>query len=267
MSQLAKLQNDFQAYLIDADKGAAFKSRIVDDIKVGAEKRLGIYYDAYRFRIIEALATAYPKLKIILGDDLFDSTARAYIDQYPSTYRNMRWVGGKMQTHLLETLPQHPIAAEMAAFEWALGLAFDAADASMLTLQDLAEIPPELWADLKFEFHPSVLLLPLKWNVVQVWNVLDKDEAPPGIAKTEEACLIWRAGLNLDSGLNSHFRSLAKTEYAAIQLAMSGACFGVLCEKLQETCSEEEATMLAAQYLSTWLYDGLISSRHSDCSP
>ena len=42
------------------------------------------------------------------------------------------------------TQPQHPIAAEMAAFEWALSLAFDAEDASILSLQDLAEIPQKI---------------------------------------------------------------------------------------------------------------------------
>ena len=120
MSQLAKLQSDFQAYLMDAGKGAAFKNYIVDDEKVGATRRLSIYADAYRLRIIEALANSYPKLKALLGDNLFDVTARSFIDAYPSTYQNMRWVGDKMQTHLIKTLPQHPIAAEMAAFEWAL---------------------------------------------------------------------------------------------------------------------------------------------------
>jgi hypothetical protein len=90
MSHLATLQSEFQAYLVDENKGEAFAQFIVDDATVGAKKRLGIYYDVYRFRIIEALATVYPKLKIILGDDLFDSTARTYLDQYPSTFRNLR---------------------------------------------------------------------------------------------------------------------------------------------------------------------------------
>ena len=80
MSHLAKLQADFQAYLMDDVKGAAFKKQIIDDKKVGVKTRLGIYYDAYRLRIIEALASAYPNLKKLLGDDLFDSTARTYID-------------------------------------------------------------------------------------------------------------------------------------------------------------------------------------------
>ncbi len=253
MSHLAQLQADFQAYLIDDIKGVAFKNRIIDDIKVGVNKRLGIYYDAYRFRIIEALATAYPKLHSMLGDDLFESTARSYIDQYPSTYRNMRWVGDKMQTHLLKMLPQHPIAAELAVFEWTLSLAFDAEDAPILTLQDLAEVSPETWADLKFVFHPSVQLLPLEWNVLQIWHALNNEETPPGVAQNSEPYLIWRRDMN------SHFRSLEATEYTAIQLAISGVNFGVICEKLQKNTTEEAATMQAAQYLSSWLNEGLIT--------
>ena len=253
MNHLAKLQADFQAYLFDDVKGAAFKTQIIDDKKVGVKKRLGIYYDAYRLRIIEALSNVYPQLKNLLGDALFDKNARAYIDLYPSTYRNMRWVGDKMATHLQQTLPQHPIATEMAAFEWALGLAFDAEDAPILILQDLAKIPPENWADLRFKFHPSVQLLALKWNVLLCWQALNAEETPPAAAQINEPCVVWR------KDLNSHYRSLELAEYAAIQQVIAGASFGELCEKLQENASEEEATMQAAQYLAGWLNEGLMT--------
>jgi Putative DNA-binding domain len=254
MNKLAQLQADFQAYIFDNVKGAAFKNQIIDDKKVGVTKRLGIYYDAYRLRIIEALSQAYPHLKNLLGDALFDKTARTYIDLYPSTYRNMRWVGDKMSEHLRKTLPQHPIATEMATFEWALGLAFDAEDAAILTLQDLAEIPPENWADLRFKFHPSVQLLSLKWNVLLTWQALNAEETPPAAAHINEPCLVWR------KDLNAHYRSVDLAEYAAIQQLIAGASFGDLCEKLQENASEEHATMQAAQYLAGWLNEGMISA-------
>lgn len=253
MSQLAQLQADFQRYLMDEDKGAAFKSSIVDDAKVGVKRRLSIYADAYRLRIIEALANSYPKLKALLGDDLFDATARSYIDAYPSTYRNMRWVGDQMQTHLMQTLPQHPIASEMAAFEWSLGLAFDAADTPVLQLQDLAAIPPEDWADLPLVFHPSVQLLPLKWNVLSVWQALDADETPPIPAQINEPCLVWR------SESSSHYQSLDDSEDNAVKLVLQGASFGELCECLQSNYSEQEAMTKAAQYLSGWLNNGLMA--------
>jgi hypothetical protein len=53
--------------------------------------------------------------------------------------------------------------------------------------------------------------------------------------------------------MNSHFRSLEATEYAAIQLAISGASFGAICEKLQKNATEAAITMQATQYLSSWL--------------
>jgi len=75
--------------------------------------------------------------------------------------------------------------------------------------------------------------------------------------------LIRRQGLNLKSGLNSHFRSLDATEYAAIQSAISGGSFGLIFEKLHENASEEVATLQTAQSLSSWLNEGLISATYS----
>ena len=253
MSHLSDLQTDFQAYLLNDSQGVRFINAIINDQKVGAIKRLSIYADAYRLRIIEALATAYPKLHSLLGDDFFDSTARSYIKQYPSTYRNMRWVGGEMAAYLQTSLLQHPIASEMAQFEWALGLAFDAEDAPIFSLQELAKIPPENWAALKFVLHPSAHLLPLQWNVVQIWNALNDEETPPNAVLTSAPCLVWRMDLN------AHFRSVDAAEYDALQLVIAGASFGELCEKLQQNTSEEAASMQAAQYLSGWLNEGLIS--------
>lgn len=257
MSHLAQLQADFQAYLIDDMKGAAFTNRIIDDAKVGVKKRLGIYYDAYRLRIIEALATGYPKLKALLGDDLFISIARQYIDQYPSTYRNMRWYGGHMREHLLYVLPQHPIAAEMAAFEWALSLAFDAEDLPELTLQNLAEIPAENWSALQFKFQPTIHVVRLQWNIIPIWKALDAEEAPPEFSQDSiyTSWLIWR------KNLNSQFRSMVEMEVIALHLAMAGSSFGDVCETLECQTSDtaEEAMMMAAQYIAGWLQAGMIS--------
>ena len=254
MTHLSQLQSDFQAYLLDSTKGAAFKNQIVNDKKVGVKKRLGIYADAYRLRIIEALSNSYPILKALLGDDLFEQAARSYIDQYPSTYRNMRWVGDKMSEHLQVNYPQYPIVAEMATFEWALGLAFDAQDAPILGLQDLASIPPENWADLTFKFHPSMQLFTFKYNALRFWQALNAEETPPKVTQIDEPCVVWR------KELNSHYRSLELAEFQAIQYVISGATFGELCEKLQENATEEQATMQAAQYLAGWLNESLMKA-------
>jgi len=255
MSELEQLQSGFQAYLMNNANGAAFTRFIVDDGKVSVEKRLGIYFDAYRLRLIEALSAAYPKLKMLLGDDLFNTVARAYISDYPSVYRNIRWYGDKLQLHLLFTLPQHPIAAEMANFEWALALAFDAEDVAELKLQDLAAIPTGDWGALQFSFQPAMQLVPLHWNTVAVWKALDAEEVPPAPSEHDHYAtwLIWR------SDLNPQFRSLTEAESAALQMAMRGASFAEICANLEIELSADEAMLTAAQYLAGWIENGLIS--------
>jgi hypothetical protein len=253
-SQLAKLQAGFQAYLLDDGKGSSFIKSIIDDKKVGAEKRLSIYHDAYRLRIIEALTNAYPQLKALLGDVLFNKIAREYISTYPSTFRNLRWYGGEMREHLLTTLAQHPVAAEMAEFEWTLSLAFDAENVPELGLQDIATIPPESWSNLSFKFQPAINTMRTRWNAIAMWQALEADETPPKPlqASTYQSWLIWR------KSFNSQFRLIAEMEVIALNMAMMGATFGEICASLELEMAPEKAMTTAAQYLASWLDNGLI---------
>jgi hypothetical protein len=254
-THLAQLQSAFQSYLIDSEKGVAFTACVVDDPKVGAKKRLNIYFDAYRYRIIEALAAAYPKLKLLVGDDLFEQIARTYIADHPSTYQNIRWYGSHMRSHLLGFLPEHPIAAEMAAFEWAISLAFDAEDVPELKLQDLVEVPPQDWVGLSFTFQPAIQVIRLRWNVIPIWNALNMEETPPALK--QDSCytswLIWR------KDLNPQFRSLSEMEVIALNMAKSAATFAEVCTSLEGEVSGEKAMATAAQFLAGWLEEGMIS--------
>ncbi len=253
MNDLAQLQSNFQAYLLDDAAPQSFAKFIIDDRKVGARRRLQIYHDAYRLRIIEVLQGVYPNLKKLLGARQFEKTARAYITAYPSHYRNMRWVGDEMAAHLRDTLAQNPLAAEMAQFEWALGLAFDAEDAPVLSVQDLAKIEPEAWGELRFDWHPSVQVFPMRLNTIHIWQALDAGRKVPKSSHQDSYCMVWR------QNMMSHFRSLDHTEHKAVQCLMSGKTFGDLCELLGQTTDEAAAITLAATCLATWLNDGVLS--------
>ena len=249
--KLAQLQAGFQAYLLNSKTCAAFKSQIVADKKVGISKRLSIYANAYQLRIIEALATAYPNLKALLGDDLFNKTARAYIAAHPSTYRNMRWVGDEMAAYLTHKLPQYPVAAEMAQFEWALGLAFDAEENPSLQLQELATIAPETWGFLRFDLQPCVQLCHFKQNTVALWQALNTQQKPPKVLKQAASWLVWR------QDLNAHFRSLSQEELFGLQQVQRGETFGDLCAQLEKT-HQDQASQQAAQFLLGWIEIGIL---------
>ena len=58
-----------------------------------------------------------------------------------------------------------PMLAEMARWEWAMAAVFDAADAEPIGIGAFAQIAPEDWAGLRFEWSPAVQVLELEWNV------------------------------------------------------------------------------------------------------
>lgn len=253
LSRLRGLQERVHDYLLGEGDGSAMRDAIVDDGRVGAEERLKIYHDAYRLRLIEALSKAYPNLGKLLGDELFDRTARAYIVTHPSRYRNLRWYGGELAEHLADALPQHPVASELARFEWTLALAFDSADTPVLSGADLVTVSPEDWGRLRFSLHPSAWVLDMNLNTVAVWQALNEDRTPPSIKETTSSWLIWR------KGLNPHFRSLEPGESSSLALIVKGACFAEVCEALSMSDAEPDSAIQAAGYLAGWLGDGLLS--------
>ena len=79
MSPLNVSQSRFQAYVLARDGAIVREVAGADDAFRRA--RLDIYYDAYRLRLAEALATDYEILKAYIGDEIFDGSIRTRLDE------------------------------------------------------------------------------------------------------------------------------------------------------------------------------------------
>jgi hypothetical protein len=255
MSNLPTLQDRFQGFILNGD--AAIRRDIVGTRKVDADTRLGIYANAYRLRLIEALDTDYPGLHGMAGDEEFDRIARAYIEAHPSGYRSLRWFGDRMSEFLRKQAPwsDYPVFAEMAAFEWAMSSAFDAADSKLASVEEMATIRPEDWPGLTFVPHPSLQRLDLRWNAPAIWKAFDNEEAPPELQENEYpvAWILWR------HDLLTRFRSMDVSEAWALDALRHGETFARLCEGLTEWMDAQHVATHAASLLKQWLTDGLIS--------
>jgi hypothetical protein len=252
--RLRELQEQLQAHLLSGDERIAH--RVVDTPRVTASTRLGIYADAYRLRLLEALRTDFPALHTLAGDEEFERIGRAYIDAHPSDHFSIRHFGkalaGFLQAH--EVWRRVPVYAEMAAFEWALGLSFDAADSPPLGVDDMAEIPPQSWGHMRLGLHPSLQRLDLRWNVPVLWKAIDEEQPPqaPVSGDYPQGWLIWRRDLR------TLFRSLSVDEAWAIDSVRDGTHFAAMCEGLCEWHDENHAAAQAALYLRRWVQDGLV---------
>jgi hypothetical protein len=255
---LQRIQDAFQDYVLAGDREQPAIAALIDGrFGIPVCERLAIYYDAYRIRLKDALAEAFDKTYSYVGDETFAELCGGYIDRYPSPFRNLRWFGDQFADFAAESLPDYPMVAELAAFEWALGLAFDAEDALVLTLADLQRLDASAWESIGFALHPSVQLLPLQWNVPAIWLALGKEEAPPEAVAGESACnwLVWR------KELQPHFRSLNAFEAQALQGLAQGLSFSEVCAAAAES-TEEDITGQIAGWLHTWISESVLTAFH-----
>jgi hypothetical protein len=222
--------------------------------------RFEIYAEAYKSRLLEALKSNFPALHRVLGDDAFRDLAHRFIDHSPSTYRSIRWFGRELEktVHGNEGLLPHPALFDLLRMDWALGIAFDAADIEPLGEADLVDVAPQDWAALGFVFHPSLTLLKLEWAVEPIWRAVTKDQDDNEISETPEpladrhTLLIWR------QQLEAKWRIVDEKEALALKMVGEGKCFGELCEVLAADGDGAGAAAVAAQYLKRWVLDRLL---------
>ncbi len=254
MSKLGVLQADFQAYVMRDQPG--IEMAVVGDNIAPATRRLQVYHDAYRLRLTDVLRNDFSGLAKLLGEAEWQSLCLEYLAAHPSTYTSVRWLGRDLESYLDGTSQwsARPYLAEMAAFEWAWGRAFDAADALSLAPGDLAEISPDAWSDMTLTLHPSLQRLSLHWNVPAVFSAQSHGEALPEWVASEQAVpwLLWRQDLTV------FWRSLAAAEAHALAMVSRGNSFASLCDALCAWYAPDSVPQQAVQFLQQWFADGLV---------
>lgn len=262
------LQMSFYQYLIDPIENGFEKKRILKQIQnphgfdsVNAEKRLKIYYDAYRSRLLECLEVDFSSLARLMGPDCFKQMTQAYRIQHPSQHFSIRYFGQHLSAFLKTTLPysQYGFFSEMAAFEWARGETFDAEDAEILTPTALETYPLAQLPSLCLKFHPSVRSLDCSWDTPKLISAIERGEAFREPIQLPKAVrwILWR------KGLECVYRSCALEEAFAFTCMQKGMLFSFLCEELCQYKNEREVPRMAIQFVLKWLSEGLVSSLYT----
>lgn len=285
VNPLQDLQAEFQSFLLHGDE--QMLQRVIGTEKVSAQQRLAIYYDAYRLRLLEALDSNYPVLHAWIGDEEFEKTGLAYLEANPSAHFSIRYFGHCFPDYLAaaENFRNKPCLAEMAALEWVMSEAFDAADSLVMKVEDMAAIPPDAWPEMRLQFHSSLHRLDLRWNIPDIWKAIKQniateengascrgetsatpsqagkreeltpfmDVPAPAAAEYPQSWVIWRQDLKI------FYRSLPVDEAWSLDAARSGESFAAICEGLCEWIDAQNVAAHAAGYLKRWVTDGMIS--------
>jgi hypothetical protein len=253
--KLKDFQDRFQRAILEGNDG------ILDNLTDGAretkENLLQVYRDGYVLRLVDVVGNDHEHLRRYLGEPEFRAMASQYIAANPSQHPNARWFSRGLPDFLRTTAPfaQKPVLAELAALERSLNDAFDAGDAPVLGIADVAAIPPEAWSRLAFVVHPSTACLEASTNAGAIWMALKAEAPPPPAAVSPEPVrvLVWR------HGATAMFREVSAEEGMMWQLTAGGAHFGDVCEMMAVFDTADTAPARAAGILKNWLDAGLLS--------
>lgn len=253
-SGLARLQAAVQRFLLDP--GQPVEHLIAANARLPPATQVGVYAEAYRARLVEALDADFSGLHAYLGDDEFRRLVHAYLAEHPSRHFSLRWFGAELAAFLAihPVYAPHRELAELARFEWAQCHAFDAPDVIAIDSARLAAIAPDRWPGLRLQFHPSLARLDLHTNAPALWLALNEDEVAPALEQQEQSrpWLVWRHDLKI------LFRALTDAEAFGLDQFRAGARFSAVCEQWCDWFAADEVPARAAGYLQHWINAGWV---------
>jgi len=210
----------------------------------------------YHARIVEALASQFPRLARLLGPEEFAELASAYISAEPSRHPSLRYVGERLPVWLRAHRPESSALIGLAALEWARTDVFDLADEATMTLGALRSWPVERFGELPLHLVTAHRLVAVPVGTAGRWDALGTDLVKGGTDPlddaTTETLVVWREGTLV------YHRIVDEAERAALELAARGTRFGIVCGCLLATHADEAAIAQAYAWMSTWLADGLL---------
>ena len=233
MPSLLELQRDFARALMDGAPSGA----------------LAIYRGNLYANATEALGSAYPAVRRIVGEKFFDATARQFVRAHPSLHGDLNRYGERLPD-FLERFPHTadlPYLPDVARMEWLVHRAYFAADAAPFDLSAIEE-----HALLRPQLAPACALMESAWPLGRIWAIHQDDY--PGDFEIDLA-----AGPDRILVHRPRWRTVVVTlppgDYAFLNCALQGK---TLVEALEAGATDEHFDPATA--LAHWIQAGVIAS-------
>lgn len=188
-------QAQFRAAMLDPN--AAVPAGIVNPDGVPATKRFNVYRNNVAVSLSDALETAFPVVRKLVGDQFFRAMAGVYLRKHPPKTPLMMFYGDAMPQFLrrFEPATSVPYLPDIALIELGLRHAYHAADATPVSGDALAAIAPDALMGTRLELAPAVRIVTSDYPIHAIYRVNTQSNAPKPVMQAE-AVLITRAGFD-----------------------------------------------------------------------
>ncbi|MEX1028085.1 MAG: DNA-binding domain-containing protein [Candidatus Paceibacterota bacterium] len=249
-------------------------------------ERLAIYGNAYYARLLECMRDLFPALVDALGEDLFDSFAFSYLQQYPSRSYTLEHLADRFVQFLEETRPElsestgneaddsgEPAADEgaiaatwpdfiidLARLEWTIDQVFDGPGVEReapLTAERLMSIPADQWADARLAPVVCLRLLAFKYPVNDYYTAFRAGDDAPIPDPQESFAAITRRDY-----IVRRFE-LSKPQYELLSALVEGRTVGEAIADVATFCADVDTLAGSLQdWFRIWSVNGFFQQIH-----
>ncbi|MBR9863012.1 MAG: DUF2063 domain-containing protein [Rhodobacteraceae bacterium] len=171
---------------------------VVDPQGRPAGKRFNVYRNNVVVSLIDAMETAFPVMRKLIGAENFRNLAGLYVRQHPPSSPLLMFYGADFPAFLdsFAPLAHVPYLPDMARLELARRHAYHAADAAPVAADALSRIAPDRLMQLRLTLAPAMQILPSRYPVVGIWEYNMVPDAPHPPAEAQIA-LVTRLAFDL----------------------------------------------------------------------
>ncbi|MBN8543646.1 MAG: DUF692 family protein [Alphaproteobacteria bacterium] len=234
-------------------KGQSMDSRPAEWIRqkedFSAEQQLGVYINAYRWRLFDVVAEDYAVLKTYLGKTKFDALIDGFIRDVPPQHFNVARYAARLPEYQQADPNYDAFAQELCVLETAITQLADEEEVRALTPEDLTGMTPDSLMKSRLFPRKALKLFAFNYDVNGYYRaVIDKTPAatpqqtPSWLAVFRHEDVMWRMDLE-------------EQEYLLLSALFNGATVG----EALENCAESFAANIS-EYFSRWMRNGLLAA-------
>lgn len=243
-----------QAILLENTDSQVLNERIKPKVNFSPEAQLGVYINAYKYRLFDVVYEDYPALKHYLGDEAYEVLLWQYIQSCRSDHYNIARFSLGLPDFVSKTMPKDRFAFELSILEATILRVFDAPESPVLSADCLTHLTEASLMNSILVFRTALSCLSLSHAVNAYYQcVMDETVFEPPCEPMINYLVVFRSE---DTIWRLEMETL---EFALFERLLQGQVLGEALTVVLSDDSEDDQENRVSLWFARWMHHRLLS--------